>query len=87
MSIWHDFLLAFTTRNKHLDRIATALERIAPELEPEPDPIRPEDAVQYVDEEAIARQEQIDQAGELARWLEEHPEWAEGEENVQSESD
>ena len=84
MTVWRTLFDIFVARNRHLDRIATALERIAPELEPPADELKPDDAVTYVDEEVIARQEQVDQAGELARWLEDHPEFAgTGEEDVQ----
>ena len=60
-----------------LERIAAALERIAPE-EAAAEELKPEDAVQYVDEEAMAKQEYIEQLGADARRLQEyaaeHPE-------------
>lgn len=59
-------------------RIAEALERIAPEVEPVPLDLKPEDAVQYVDEEKMERAEAIREIGsEAERLLEyarDHPE-------------
>jgi hypothetical protein len=63
-----------------LTRIADALDRLIP-MEPIPENVSPEEAVTYVDEQAIARQEELDEMGEEARrleeWLREHPEEAE----------
>jgi hypothetical protein len=81
VSFFAKWIDAWSVRNRALIRIADALDRIAPAIEEEPADIRPDDAVTYVDEQKMARQDEIDQAGELARWLEDHPEWAEaGEE-------
>lgn len=70
----------------YLSRIAAALERIAPEPAVA-EAITPEEAVTYVDEEALAKQEAIDELGADAKrieeWLREHPEEVE-ESNVQS---
>jgi hypothetical protein len=58
-----------------LTRIADALDRAFPR-EPEPDrSLKPEDAVTYVDERAIAQREQAEEMNEVARWLREHPEF------------
>ncbi len=76
MSVWREFFLIFRDRNRELRRIADALDRIAPLPEEDTPELKPEEAVTYADEAELARQEQVEQAGELARWLEEHPEWA-----------
>lgn len=66
-------------RTLALERIATALERIAPAIEQVPDELKAEDAITYVDEEALARQEIAEQMGELARWEREQAEAQEAE--------
>lgn len=70
-----------------LERIAAALERIAPE-ESEVVEIKPEDAVTYFDEEKLAEKEEADALGEdakrLREWLDQHPE---EDPDVQPESD
>ena len=62
----------------YLSRIAAALERIAPEPA-EAEVLTPAEAVTYVDEEALAKQEAIDELGADAQrineWLKEHPEF------------
>ena len=73
--------LTFNTDTKALipllERIASALERIAPE-ESEAVEIKPEEAVTYLDEEKLAEKEEADALSEdakrLRQWLDEHPE-------------
>lgn len=69
-----------------LTRIADALDRIAPAPESEPVPLKPEDAVSYVDEQRMAEREQAEQMNELARWLREHPELDESKEQAEEPS-
>ena len=73
MSVWQEFFQIFATRNRHLDRIATALERIAPEPEPPVD-LKPEEAVTYVDEQADALREMREDGDRLQKYLRDHPE-------------
>lgn len=60
-----------------LIRIADALDRIAPLPEAADETLKPEEAVTYVDEEALAKQEAIDELGADARrieeWLRDNP--------------
>lgn len=65
-----------TTRNNQLERIAAALERIAP-LPEEPVELKPEDAVSYVDEEKIAKAELAEEMGEIDRYMRAQEELAE----------
>ena len=59
-----------------LRRIADALERMAPVPNATPpDTIPPEEAVTYVDEEEMTRQELREQMSVLERARQEHPEW------------
>lgn len=61
----------------YLSRIASALERIAPLPEAADETLKPEEAVTYVDEEALAKQEAIDELGADAKrieeWLRDNP--------------
>lgn len=68
-----------------LERIASALERIAP-LPEEPVELKPEEAVSYVDEERIAQMELAEEMHKLQEWLDAHPE-EQAEADVRSESD
>lgn len=76
-------LFTFITDTKallpELRRIADALDRIAPLPEPSDETLKPEEAVTYVDEDALAKQEAIDELGADAQrineWLKEHPEF------------
>ena len=60
-----------------LERIASALERIAPPAEESVPDLKPEDAVLYVDEEKLERAQVIEELGEEAKlldqWLRDHP--------------
>ena len=53
---------------QQLRRIADALEQLAPPV-PEPVELTPDQAVSYVDEEKIARQEMAEELGEVERFL------------------
>jgi hypothetical protein len=62
-----------------LERIATALERIAPLPDEKAPELTPEEAVSYADDAALARQEEIAEMGataqQLEQFLKDHPEW------------
>lgn len=73
MNFFNSWLSAWSTRNHELHRIADALERIAPELEPA-DELKADDAVTYVDEQAMIRQELIEEADALTQYMAEHAE-------------
>ena len=64
-----------------LTRIADALDRLIPVLPEADDNLKPEEAVTYVDEEVMARQEEIEElsvdARRIEEYLAEHPEEAE----------
>lgn len=84
MGFLADLLQARRSLVYQTKRIADALDRIAPPAG-DPDPIKPEEAVDYVDEERMAKREMAEEMNELERWLREHPE--EEEADVQRESD
>ena len=77
-------LFTFITDTKDLlpvlKRIADALDRIAPLPEADAPELKPEEAVAYVDEDAMARREELDALGadasRLRQWIDEHPEEA-----------
>jgi hypothetical protein len=77
---WLTFTTDFGSIKPVLMRIADALDRIAPPPEPAAADLKPEEAVTYVDEEALAKQEAIDEMGADAKRIEqyllEHPEEA-----------
>jgi beta-lactamase class A len=72
-SFFNQWLASWSLRNRQLTRIADALDRIAPLPEPTTD-VKPEDAVTYVDEEVMAQQDEAEEIGELARYMQEHSE-------------
>lgn len=62
-----------------LRRIADALERMAPMPDATPvEAIPPEEAVTYVNEEEMTKQELREQMSVLERARQEHPEWFTG---------
>lgn len=76
---WFTIKLNVAPLLPELRRIASALERIAPEPDaPSPD-LKPEDAVAYVDEERMQRMEAIEEMGaegkRLLEYAKEHPEY------------
>jgi hypothetical protein len=62
-----------------LRRIADALERAFPPVAQDDTELKPEDAVTYVDEEKMARQEQVEAESYLEQLRAEHPEFFEQE--------
>lgn len=74
---WLTFTTDFASIKPILLRIADALDRIAPLPEAADETLKPEEAVTYVDEEALAKQEAIDELGADARrieeWLRDNP--------------
>lgn len=62
-----------------LRRIADALERAFPLMVTDDTELKPEDAVSYVDEEKMARQEHIEAESYLEKFRAEHPELFEEE--------
>ena len=53
---------------QQLRRIADALEQLTPPI-PESVELKPDEAVSYVDEEKIAKQEMAEELGEVERFL------------------
>lgn len=74
---WLTFTTDFASIKPILLRIADALDRIAPLPEAADETLKPEEAVTYVDEEALTKQEAIDELGADARrieeWLRDNP--------------
>ena len=79
MSFFTEWLAAWKLHNHALDRIAAALERIAPEPAP-PVALKPEEQVTYVDEQADAQREEQEAVDALAKYMSEHPTGEEVEE-------
>ena len=65
-----------------LERIASALERIAPEPDESVPEMKPEEAVTYADDDKLDKDALIREFGadaeRLKLWMDEHPEEAEG---------
>lgn len=73
MSLFTEWIGAWRRHNRELARIADALERIAP-LPETPVELKPEEAVSYVDEDAIALREAAEEVDRMHAYVQEHPE-------------